>query len=135
MYSLPQAGILAQELLTKQLLKACYIQSAVTPGFWQHERQSISFTLVIEDFGVKYINKTDAKHLLAVLKQDCECDTDWEGTRYLGLTIDWDDKNRKVHLSMPGYIDKALIRFNHTPPDKPQHQPHPHTVPTYGATI
>jgi hypothetical protein len=36
---------------------------------------------------------------------------------------------------MPGYINKALVRFNHTPPDKPQHQPHPHTVPTYGATI
>ncbi len=34
-----------------------------------------------------------------------------------------------------GYIDKALIRFNHTPPDKPQHQLHPHTVPTYDATI
>jgi hypothetical protein len=36
---------------------------------------------------------------------------------------------------MPGYIEKALIRFGHIPPDKPQLQPHPHTVPTYGATI
>ena len=36
---------------------------------------------------------------------------------------------------MPGYIEKALIRFEHTPPNKPQLQPHPHTVPTYGATI
>jgi hypothetical protein len=36
---------------------------------------------------------------------------------------------------MPGYIEKALIRFGHTPPNKPQLQPHPHTVPTYGATI
>jgi hypothetical protein len=60
---------------------------------------------------------------------------DWEGTRYLGLTIDWDYKSHEVHLSMPGYINKVLLRFNHTPPDKPQHQPHPHMVPTYGATI
>jgi hypothetical protein len=59
----------------------------------------------------------------------------WEGTRYLGLTINWDYKSHKVHLSMPGYINKALFRFNHTPPDKPQHQPHPHTVSTYDATI
>ena len=36
---------------------------------------------------------------------------------------------------MPGYIKKALIRFGHTPPNKPQLQPHPHTVPTYGATV
>ena len=55
--------------------------------------------------------------------------------RYLGLTINWDYKFRKVHLSMPRFINKALARFNHTPPDKPQHQPHPHTVPTYGTTI
>ncbi len=31
-YGLPQSGIIAQELLTKQLLKAGYMQSAVTPG-------------------------------------------------------------------------------------------------------
>jgi len=49
--------------------------------------------------------------------------------------LDWDYKLRKVHLSMPGYIEKACIRFGHTPPDKPQRQPHPHTLPTYGATI
>ena len=36
---------------------------------------------------------------------------------------------------MTGYIKKTLIRFGHTPPNKPQLQPHPHTVPTYGATI
>jgi hypothetical protein len=135
MCDLPQAGILAQELITKPLLKAGSMQSAVTPLFWQHKWQPISFTPVFEDFGIKSINKTDAKHLLAVLKQDYECDMDWEGTRYLGLAIDWDYKNHKVHLSMLGYIDKALIRFNHTPPDKPQCQPYPHTVPTYSATI
>ncbi len=36
---------------------------------------------------------------------------------------------------MPGYIKKDCIRFGHTPPNKPQMQPHPHTLPTYGTTI
>ena len=36
---------------------------------------------------------------------------------------------------MPGYIAKALARFAHPAPKKPQHQPHPHTERTYGATI
>jgi hypothetical protein len=36
---------------------------------------------------------------------------------------------------MPGYIKKSCIRFGHTPLNKPQMQPHPHTLPTYGATI
>jgi len=36
---------------------------------------------------------------------------------------------------MPGYLENALVRFGHEPPTKPQMQPHPHTVPTYGATV
>ena len=34
MYGLPQAGIIAQNLLTKRLHKAGYSQSKVTPGYW-----------------------------------------------------------------------------------------------------
>jgi hypothetical protein len=78
MYGLPQAGIIAQELLTTRLHKAGYTHSNVTPGFWRHAWRPISFTLVVDNFGVKYINKADAEHLIAVLKQDYECDTDWK---------------------------------------------------------
>jgi hypothetical protein len=89
MYGLPQAGIIAQELLTKRLLVAGYCQCTITPGYWCHDWRPISFTLVVDDFGVKYINKEDVEHLLAVLRKDYELDTDWDGTRYLGLTLDW----------------------------------------------
>ena len=37
MYGLPQAGIITQELLEEQLLKAGYRQSKVTPGYWKHD--------------------------------------------------------------------------------------------------
>ncbi len=37
MYGLPQARIIAQDLLTKQLHKAGYHQSKVTPGYWRHD--------------------------------------------------------------------------------------------------
>jgi hypothetical protein len=89
----------------------------------------------VDDFGVKYINKDDVGHLISSLSQDYTINTDWEGTRYLGLTLDWDYLQRKVHLSMPEYIENALIRFGHNKPDKPQMQPYHHTTPTYGATI
>jgi hypothetical protein len=135
MYGLPQAGILAQEQLEIKLNKAGYTQSKITPGFWKHAWRPISFTLVVDDFGIKYVGKEHAEHLISVLKQDYEIDTDWEGTRYLGLTLDWDYTERQVHLSMPGYIAKALLRFAHPTPSKPQHQPHPHTERRYGATI
>jgi hypothetical protein len=135
MYGLPQAGIIAQDLLTKRLHKAGYSQSKVTPGYWRHSWRPISFSLVVDDFGVKYINKEDVEHLIGVLKQDYDIDMDWDGTRYLGLTLDWDYTKQEVHLSMPGYIENALARFGHEPPDKPQMQPYPHTIPTYGAKV
>ena len=34
MYGLPQAGLLAQELLEQRLMKHRYTQKKVTPGFW-----------------------------------------------------------------------------------------------------
>jgi hypothetical protein len=49
--------------------------------------------------------------------------------------LNWDYATRKVHLSMPGYIEKNLVRFGHVLPTKPQMQPHPHTIPTYGVTV
>jgi hypothetical protein len=85
---------------------------------------------VVDNFGVKYINKVDAEYLTAVLKQDYVC-----GTCYLGLTLDGDYAKSEVHLSLPGYIEKALVCFGHTHPTKPQDQPHPHTTPSYGTTI
>ena len=69
MYGLPQVGIIAQELLEEQLLKAGYCQSKVTPGYWKHDWQSISFILVMNNFSVKYINKNDATHLIQTLSK------------------------------------------------------------------
>jgi hypothetical protein len=78
MYGLTQAGIIAQDLLTKCLHKAEYGQSKITPGYWHHKWRPISFTLVVDNFGVKYINKEGVKYLASVLKQDYEI-IEWEG--------------------------------------------------------
>ena len=133
MYGLPQAGIIAQQLLEKRLNKAGYRQSKITPGFWTHDWRPISFALVVDDFGVKYVGKEHAEHLLNVLTQDYETSHEWEGTRYIGLTLDWDYIQRMVHLSMPEYCEKARQRFQHEMPKKPQDQPYPHLERTYGA--
>jgi hypothetical protein len=41
MYGLPQAGIIAQELLKKCLNKHGYRQSPLTPGLWRHDFRPI----------------------------------------------------------------------------------------------
>jgi hypothetical protein len=57
MYDLPQAGILAQNLLNERLNKHGYHQSPAMPGLWQNHLRPISFTLCIDNFGIKYVGK------------------------------------------------------------------------------
>ena len=89
MYGLPQAGLLAQELLQKRLAQHGY-HHEIIPGLWKHESRPIIFTLVVDDFGVKYMNKEDEEHLMSVLKQNYEVTEDWEGERYIGMHLRWD---------------------------------------------
>ena len=134
MYGLPHAGIIAQRLLEKRLGDEGYRQSKTTPGFWTHDTRPICFTLVVDDFGVKYVNRDDVDHLLGVLREHYEIDTDESGSKYCGITLDWDYIGKKVHLSMPGYCDDALVRFGHVI-RKRTDQPHKHEVPVYGAKV
>jgi hypothetical protein len=54
MYGLPQAGLIAQELLEKRLNARGYYQSKFTPGLWTHDTRNTKFALVVDDFGIKY---------------------------------------------------------------------------------
>jgi hypothetical protein len=114
---------------------AGYMQSKLTLGYWKHKWQPIRFTLVVDNFGVKYIGKEHVTHLINVCKKHYKVEEDWEGWQYLGITMDWNHKKHVVRLSMPKYVECALARFGHPIPSKPQHQPHQHVIPTYGTTV
>ena len=89
-------------------------------------------TLVVNDFGVKYIGKEHALHLKSVLEFYYPLSTDWTDDRYIGIHLDWDYRNRQVHLSMPGYKAKALQQFQHRMPNEPHHSPFPTKPIKYG---
>ena len=133
MYGLPQSGIIAQELLENRLVEYGYHQSKIINGFWKHKTRPICFTLVIDDFAVKYVNDEDAEHLINAIKKYYSMTVDKEATKYVCLTIEWDYKNCKAHIHMPGYLQKALGRFKHKTPDKIQNSLHPHVIPQYKA--
>ncbi len=101
----------------------------------EHDTHPISFSLVVNDFGVKYVGKENVQHLLETVRNFYKCSCDWAGERYCGLTLKWDYPGQKVHLSMPGYIPKALHCFKHPISTKPQDQPYPHIKPNYGAKM
>jgi hypothetical protein len=122
MYGLPQAGILANKLLKKRLAKHGYYEVEHTPGLWTHISRPIQFTLVVDDFGIKYVGKEHADHLLNVLKEHYTIDINWEGKLYCGITLTWDYIKKHVDISMPGYIKKLLQRFQHEL-QKAQHSP------------
>eukprot|EP00804_Cyclotella_cryptica_P021956 CCRYP_000903-RA/>CCRYP_000903-RA protein AED:0.16 eAED:0.16 QI:0/0/0/1/1/1/4/0/960 len=110
-----------------------YHQSKLVPGLWKHIWRPIQFTLVVDDFGIKYVGDEHPQHLLKVLQEHYTVTTDWKGSRYIGITLDWDYGKRRVHLSMPGYVKKALSQFQHPTPQTPQHAPFPATPINYGA--
>ncbi len=131
-YGLPQVGIIVQELLAKRLKEHGYTQSKAMPGLWTHEWHPITVSLVVDNFGVKYIGEKHAQHLLQMVQTYYTCSFKKEGERYCGLTIKWDYVGKKVHLSMPSYVKKVLKHFQHPPPIILQDQPHQHIKKLYG---
>jgi hypothetical protein len=132
MYGLTEAGVLAQERLYEHLKGYGYELTPNTPGLLRHRHRDITFTLVVDDFGVYYTNKDDVEHLINALMQLYQITIDWTGSRYLRLQIHHDIENETLQISMPEYIPKALTRFGITQP-KTMNAPGPYTVRTYGA--
>eukprot|EP00956_Cyclotella_meneghiniana_P021059 scaffold37874_cov42-Cyclotella_meneghiniana.AAC.3 len=131
-YGLPQAGALANKLLGERLAPHGYYEVAHTPGLWRHVTRPISFTLVVDDFGVKYVGKEHAQHLIDVLREHYKLAEDWAGDLYCGIKLDWDYDNRTLDISIPGYIKKVSQQFQHKPPTKPQHCPFEPNPRKYG---
>ncbi len=70
MYGFPQAGTIAQEFLQERLAKVGYHQSKIIPGLWRHKTRKICFTLVVDNFAIKYTKLEDTQHLIDALKKD-----------------------------------------------------------------
>jgi hypothetical protein len=80
MYGLKQAGLLANQLLQTRLAPFGYYPARHTPGLWLHKTRPISFTLIVDDFAVKYVGKQHAEHLQNALLRTYELTTDWTAT-------------------------------------------------------
>jgi hypothetical protein len=60
MYGLKQARLLANQLLQTRLAPFGYYPALHTPGLWLHKTRPISFTIVVDDFAVKYVGTQHA---------------------------------------------------------------------------
>jgi hypothetical protein len=132
-YGLPQAGIIANNLLEQQLNAKGYYHCQHTPGLWRQVLRDISFCLVVDDFGIKSTSRDHILHLKTTLEGHYIITMDWDSSLFCGINIDWNNPAGTVNLNMPNYIPKALLKFQHSAPNLPQHQPYKHAPIQYSS--
>ena len=135
MYGLPQSGLLANQQLQKALQRYVYYPCMHTIGLWKHKWRPITFTLVVDDFGIKYEGKEHDENLLQCLNKHYEKITVyWTGNLYCGIHLTWNYEQQWVDLQMTDYISNMLQRFKNLIPMKQQFYPHHWKPPVYGAS-
>ena len=117
-YGLSQSRRIANQDLQKHLAKYGCHPTRRTPGLWKYQTRKISFTLVVDNFGIEYTNKNDIDHLFEAIKDKYQLKIDWEGAKYVGIDLEWNYTKREVILSMKGYVERALKQFKHLQPTK-----------------
>ena len=100
MPGLKQAVRISNNQLKSQLAHFGFAPVTRTPALWKHATKPITFSLVVEHFGVKYISKENADHLIQALQKLYTISMDWTGSLLCGLTIDWDYATHTCDISM-----------------------------------
>ena len=91
MYGLTQAGLLANEPLAKSLAKQGFKKTPHTPGLWRHHAKPTQFTLVVDNFGIKYEKKQDAQDLINALEKNYDAvSVNWGGELFFCIKTEWE---------------------------------------------
>ena len=69
MYGIPQAGKIANDTLKLDLENFVYEPAPITPVLCQYQTFPLQFSLVVDDFGIKYERQDYIIHLLDALKK------------------------------------------------------------------
>jgi len=130
MYGLPHAARLAWIKLHNLLTTNNYHESVSVPGLWTSSISDLAFVLIVDDFGIRYTNPKDLRHLESCLNQQYQTTLDLTGSKFLGFDLHWNYHKRTCVLSMPNYIPTLLkkLKFKQT---KKTHSPFPYTPPSY----
>ena len=134
LYGLRESGYITNVKLKIILGLEGYIPSKFTPGLFTHKTKEIAFSLVVDDFGVRYNKREDTEHLLKTIQDRYPVKAEWDPTFYLGITLEFGYEERTCKMSMPEYVKQALIKF-HCEFSKTTHSSFPFKAPVYGRKI
>jgi len=115
-YGLKEAGKIANDDVISLLATHGYHQSKHTSGLFTHTTRDISFTLVVDDFGIKYQDKADLDHLMMALKTKYDVTLDLDAKQYVGIDLTWNYDCRELLCSMDEYAKEGLSEFQHPAP-------------------
>ena len=76
-YGLPQAGMLKNKYLKEKLAPHGYYEVPHTPSLWKKISRPIQFSLVVNNFGVKYVRQEHVYHLISTLKREFTISEEW----------------------------------------------------------
>ena len=108
-YEISQAGWIAHYALVKHLKPYVYRPSRKTLGIRTHDSHPINFTLVVDDFGVKYCGKQQALHLKAALKEEYKVTIYCEVKLYIGIALTWYcEKSRSNYPYQDMYVQHYI---------------------------
>ena len=95
----------------------------------------MQFTLVVDDFGIKYTGKHKFDHLVKTLRKYYKLTIDETGGLYCGITLNWNYVEGCVDLSMPDYKRKLLEWYFPKKPIRPKNSPYPCAPINYGKKV
>jgi hypothetical protein len=90
---------------------------------------------VVDDFSIKVTNMHDMDHLVNALKEHYTVAIDMTGSLFGGIHLTQKYTLGHVECHMPGYINKALTKYQHPKPVSPQHAPYKAAPIQYGAPV
>jgi hypothetical protein len=86
-------------------------------------------------FGIKVTNMHDMDHLVNALREHHTIAVDMTGSLFCDIHLTWNYTLQHVYCYMPGYINKALTKYQHPKPVSPQHPPYKAASIQYGAWV
>ena len=60
------------------------------PGLYKYIWRLVTFTLMVNNSGVIFAGEKNVNHLKKTLKQHYDITVDWSGSKYVGVSLNWD---------------------------------------------
>ena len=87
MYGLKESGRIANEDIVNHLSAHGYHESKFTTGLFKQSTRDISFTLVVDNLGIKWTKKDDLDYLIQSLEKKYSMKVDVEAKQYVGIDL------------------------------------------------